>query len=377
MKKYFGKLRFFWIVLWIVPALPLSASSARIYSLNIDGASVTVIDPVTNKVVTTIEGIPWPRGAAFSSDGSFAYICSEEEHTLDVVDTKTWEITKKVHLSGHPSGSLVTTKDGKYVMVPMNPFYGLALKHHDPVETGGVDIVDTSSLERVKTLPMKEAVHDLFITPDGKHVLAGSATANFITLIDVQSQEAAGTIPLDATPLTMAIESGPDGSTSRVFVELKSLNGFVVVDFRKRKAVAKIDFPDTIKYSFAALPNKAAGATKGVTPIEYNPTHGTDITPDGKTLWICSRGTNYVYIYSLPDLKLAGHIFLPSREKSGGGKVETGDPHWLVFAPDGKTAYIGLAHFNSVVAIDVKSLKETAQIPVGDAPKMVASSVLP
>src|SRR5579872_4849695 len=116
MKRYFAKPSFLWIVLFILPAMPLAASSARVYALNIDGASVTVIDPATNKVVDTIRGIPWPRGAAFSPDGGLAYICSEEEHTLDVVDTKTWEMTKKVHLSGHPSGSLVTTKDGKYVL---------------------------------------------------------------------------------------------------------------------------------------------------------------------------------------------------------------------------------------------------------------------
>jgi YVTN family beta-propeller protein len=343
--------------------------------LNIDGATVSVIDPATDKVVHTISGIPWPRGGAFSPDGSKAYICSEEEHTLDVIDTSTFEIVKKVRLSGHPSGSLVITKDGKNVLVPMNPFYGLALKHHDPASSGGVDIVDTTSFERVKTLPMKEAVHDLFISPDGKYAIAGSATANFATVINLQTFELEWKIPFDGTPLTMVIERTPDGSVGRLFAEIKGFNGFVIADFKTGKQLDKIEFPDSIKYSFAALTNKAGG--KEVTATEYNPTHGTDITPDGKTLWVTSRGTNYVYVYSLPDLKLIGHTFLPSREIPGKDKPQTGDPHWLVMTPDGSKVYICLARFNSVVVLDAKTVKEIAQIPVGAAPKMILASVLP
>jgi YVTN family beta-propeller protein len=371
MKKYFVRLSFFWILL----AMPLAARSARIYTLNIDGGSVTVIDPLTNKVVQTIYGIPWPRGVAFSPDGGLIYIGSEEEHTLDVVDTKTGQIIKKVPLSGHPAGSFGITKDGKRILIGLNPFYGLALKHNDPEDSGGVDIVDTTSLKRVKTIPIKEGIHDVFMTPDGKYAVVGAATGTFATIIDLQTQEPAWKIPFDTGVLTMAIESGPDGSTSRLFVELRNLNGFAVVDFPNRKEVARIKFPDPIRFGFPNLRHKL-GPAKEVGPTEYNPTHGTGIPPDGKTLWVCSRGTNYVYVYSLPELKLVGQVYLPER-KVPGHSVETGNPHWLDFTPDGKTVYICLATFNSVTAIDVKTLKEVAQIPVGENPKMIGASVLP
>lgn len=371
MKRYFGRLSFLWILL----AMPLAASSVRIYALNIDGASISVIDPLTNKVVQTINGIPWPRGIAFSPDGALAYICSEEEHTLDVVDTKAGEIIKKVPLSGHPAGSLGITKDGKRVLLGLNPFYGLALKHNDPEDSGGVDIIDTTSLQRIKTVPVKEGIHDVFVTPDGKYAIAGAATGTFAIVIDSQTLEPAWKISFDAGVLTMAIETGPDGSTKRLFVELRNLNGFAVVDFANRKEVARIKFPDPIRFGFANLRHKL-GPGKDIGSAEYNPTHGTGIPADGKTLWICSRGTNFVYVYTLPELKLMGQVYLPER-KASGHPVETGNPHWLDFTPDGKTAYICLAAFNSVVAIDVKTLKEVAEIPVGDNPKSIAASVVP
>src|SRR5277367_3783510 len=103
--------------LWIILAMPAAASTSRIYVLAIDTDTIAVIDPLTNAVVQTIRGIPKPLQAAFSPDGSRAYITSEtSEHNLYVVDTKTGEIIDKVLLSGRPCMPAVT-RDGKRIFV--------------------------------------------------------------------------------------------------------------------------------------------------------------------------------------------------------------------------------------------------------------------
>jgi len=72
-----------------------------------------------------------------------------------------------------------------------------------------------------------------------------------------------------------------------------------------------------------------------------------------------------VYIYSLPDLKLLGC-------------TEVGDvPDWLVFTPDSKTAYVSNSGSRSVSAIDMKTFKEIARIPVGEVPKRSAVLAIP
>jgi hypothetical protein len=38
----------------------------------------------------------------------------------------------------------------------------------------------------------------------------------------------------------MAFEQNPDGSTSRIFVQLSDLNGFAVLDFKTRQETARI-----------------------------------------------------------------------------------------------------------------------------------------
>ena len=54
-----------------------------------------------------------------------------------------------------------------------------------------------------------------------------------------------------------------------------------------------------------------------------------------------------------------------------------GDPGWLTFTPDSKTVYVANAAANVVSAIDVKTMKEVARIPVGKQPDHVETFVLP
>ena len=52
-------------------------------------------------------------------------------------------------------------------------------------------------------------------------------------------------------------------------------------------------------------------------------------------------------------------------------------PNWITFTPDSKTAYISNSGDRSVSAIDMKTLKQIARIPVGEVPKRISTSVLP
>jgi YVTN family beta-propeller protein len=353
--------------LGILLAMPMAASAAQIYVTNINDASVSVIDAGTNQVVQTIHGIGIPRGACFSPDGKLAYIVSEEEHTLDVVDRQTTRIINKVQLSSHP-GMPAMTKDGKYILIGLNPYLGYQYGHKDPEDSGGEDIVDLTTLKLIKTLPIKEGIHDTFITPDDKYAILGADHGTFAQIVDLKTMEPAGRIEFDAAVLTVAIEKNPDGSTGRLFVELKNFNGFSVVDFAARKELTRVRLPDPMRFMFA-------GPVRSDSPLQFNPTHGTDISPDGKDLWVGSRATNYLYRYSLPDLKLVGKVQMPI--KMEGELPQAGDPHWLVITPDGKTVYTCISHFDYVVAVDIETMKDVAHIPVGDNPGMIMAAPTP
>src|SRR5256714_1913323 len=211
----------------------------RIIQTNSAGDNIHVIDPATNKVVGVIEGIEVNHGVGGAPDGSRIYISDEAMSTLDAVDAKTLKIIKRVPLSGHPN-NIAVGRDGRRVYVGIIQ------------EPGGVDVIDTATLTRVKTVP--------------------------------------------------------EGS---------------------------------------------------------DPSHGMAVTSDGKTLVVCSRLNNYLYSYSLPDLKLLG-----SAELTGKGAG------WVTLTPDGKTAYVANPVTNDVSVVDVKTMKETTKIPVGFVPKRNTTALL-
>src|ERR1700681_1357418 len=340
------------IVLCALSFSPATAQQGklRIIQTNSAGDNIHIIDPATNKVVGEIKGIEASHGIAVSPDGSRIYISEEAQKTLTVVDGKTLQVTKQIPLSGNPN-LVDMTPDGRWVYV------AIALTWDDLSEfpqikagpSGGVDVIDTVSLQNVKTIALKGGIHDLNVTPDGKYVIAGASrgakpAANVMNVIDTKTNEVVRTVTMSPAPSPMAVTKKPDGSTDKVYGQNGRDNAFTVLDFATGVSTNVIKLPD-------------------IPPAQQNPhggpsvSHGISVTSDQKTLLVNSRLNSTLYAYSLPDLKPLGGAAL-------GGK----GAGWLTIAPDDKTAYVANEHTNNVSVVDIKSMKETALIPVGFAP---------
>src|SRR5689334_16911978 len=321
-------------------ALPLAAGTVRIIQTNSAGDDVSIIDPATNKVVGTINGIEVSHGAASAPDGSHYYISNEAESTLDVVDPKTLKVTRNIPLSGHPN-NIAVSKDGKRVYVSI------------AAAPGAVDVIDTNSLEKVKSIAVKGGVHNTYVTPDGKFIVAGSIPGKVLTVIDQATEEPVWSVNFENVVRPITFEKNPDGSTKRMFVQISNLHGFAVVDFATHKEVSRVTLPDV------------PGKEKETEGVQGSPSHGIGITPDGKTLFATSKWYGYVFAYSMPDLKLLGSVPVGD------------DPDWLTFTPDSKSLYVACAGANWVNVVDVKSMKSVTRIPVGQVPKRNITAVLP
>lgn len=329
-------------------AMPTVAAQLRIIQTNFAGDVIHIIDPATNKVVGKIDGMEGIHGITVAPDGSKIYLTEEDQNTLIVIDGKTLQVAKRIQLSGNPN-LVDITPDGKTLYV------AIALTYDDLSEfprvkansSGGVDVIDTASLTKVKTIAMTGGVHDLNVTPDGKFVAVGNARggrANVMTVVDTKTNDVAWTMPMDPAPSPMAVSKNADGSTKAIYAQNGRDNGFQVVDFATRKVTNTIKLPDIT----------------GQVQVPYGPpaaSHGIMVTPDQKTLVVNSRFNSAVYFYSLPDLKPLGATTL-------GGK----GAGWLTITPDSKTAYVANEHTNNVSVIDIATMKETALIPVGFAP---------
>ena len=337
------------IALALVP-LPALASSARIYVTNSAGDAIHVVDPATNKVVQVIKGIEAAHGINFAADGSKVYVSNESTSTLDVFDRTSGKLIKKVALSDHPN-NIAVSKDGKRIFVAIAR------------EPGAVDVVDAATLTRTKSIPVRGRLHNIYVTPDGKFLIAGSIPKKLLTVIDLATDTVAWEYLFDKGVRPMTIEANADGSTKRIFVQLSDTDGFAVIDFAKREEVARITLPD-LQTGVEMDAGRAAA-----------PSHGIGVAPDGKTLWVTSIPQNAVFAYSLANLSLLGHVALPDLKLPGrglGGAI----PNWVTFAPDGKTVYISNAGLRSVSAVDTQTMKLRAVIPVGEVPKRINTLVM-
>src|SRR6266699_4183807 len=152
-------------------------SKLRIIQTNSAGDNIHIIDPATNKVVGEIKGIEATHGIAASRDGSRIYVSEEAQKTLDVVDGKTLEVIKRIPLSGGVPNLIALTPEERRLYVALRPSW-YDLSHFPQVlarNNGAIDVIDTGTLQDVKTIPLKGGIHDLYVTPDGKYVVGGAA----------------------------------------------------------------------------------------------------------------------------------------------------------------------------------------------------------
>jgi YVTN family beta-propeller protein len=171
-----------------------------------------------------------------------------------------------------------------------------------------------------------------------------------MTVVDLNTQTIVWEHKFDMGTQVAGIESNPDGSARRVFVQLNHMRGFAVIDFATHEEVARITLPEdepVIKTTMSG--------------------HGLGISPDGKTLWVGSKSYSAVFVYALPEIKLIGRVHLPKVVVPGHEPL-SGSPNWVAFTPDSKTVYVINALDRSVSVVDAKTLTVTGRIPVGEEP---------
>jgi len=107
-------------VAWLVTPVPAIAQNAYITNQGTYpnfSNNVTVIDTITNKVVTTIEVGLAPSGVAVAPDGTKVYVANETVNgTVSVIDTATNAVSATIAVGNNPIGVAVKP-DGRKVYV--------------------------------------------------------------------------------------------------------------------------------------------------------------------------------------------------------------------------------------------------------------------
>jgi YVTN family beta-propeller protein len=305
----------------------------KLYVTNSGGESIHVIDLAGFKVIGEIKTPPHPHGAAVSADGRRFFTTIESDHTLLVFDTAGEKLLQTIKLTQKPNQCAVTP-DAHYVGVPIR---------------GGdsVDIVDIKQGKIVKNLPVK-VPHNCYSAGRNDRLFVTSMGDHKVNLIDLKKLAYVAEIPVGGVPRPLAVTR--DEKT--LYCALSDLHGFVIADIPARKVVQKVELPQ--------LPVR----TKF--PVPNTPTHGLELSPDEKELWVTSCGTDLMYVFDTQKRQIVGKV--------GVGK----GPNWVCFSPDGRYCCVSNVLSDDVSILDVAKRQEVARVTVGKHPKrLVVAQVSP
>lgn len=294
---------------------------SRVYVPNTLSDTVSVIDPKTYKVIDTIKVGVQPQHVVPSWDLKTLWVNNDRGHSLTPIDPRTGRAGKPVAV--HDPYNLYFTPNGKYAVVMASLDRQLVFR-------------DPHSMKVRKTVPVPcYGVNHADFSPDGRYFIVSCEFSAQLLKVDTEKMKIIGVrrLPLKGA-MPQDVKISPDGKTW--YVADMVAHGIWVLDGDK--------------FTTPKLMHTGNGA------------HGLYVSRDSKSMYITNRGEGTISVFDFSTKKLVKKWRLP-----GGGNPDMGG-----VSADGKVLWLSGRYNSEVYAIDTRTGKELARIPVGGGPHGLA-----
>ena len=230
---------------------------------------------IAGAVAATAAGVR-AQDVKITDPTSVVMIVNRDSNDIAFMDIKSRKIVGRTFLGNNVNPHMVMmSPDGRYVV------------------TGGTRankafIIDTRTLQLVKTIAVDLAPEHLAFSPDGRWYYQGNPDGDSISVIDMQSLTKIKTIPGFAEPLNVTFT--PDGS--KAYVGNYGAHWIGVIDVRRHELLKKIqvaDVPGVAKLD----PDKYIGEINGIS--------NATITNDGRYLYAADSDLGVVSVIDTRD----------------------------------------------------------------------------
>jgi YVTN family beta-propeller protein len=305
----------------------------RIYSAEQFSNTVSVTDPVDNKLVGVIRlGDPQPgnfsplykgqvlvHGMGFSPDHKTIAVVSIGSNSVTFIDTATNAVKHTTYVGRSPHEAFFTP-DGKEVWV--------TVRGEDYIA-----VLDGQTFEEKSRIKVPAGPGMQIFSPDGKYGYVCSSFNPDTVVVTVADHQVVGHVKQDS-PFCPNIAATPDGK--QVWFTLKDIGRTMVFNAQPPFDVLKtIDTgPITNHVNFARNTN-------------------------GTFAYVTVGGLNEVKVFRTDDFSLVATIPV--------GKL----PHGVWPSGDGSRIYVGLENADALTAIDTMTNKVIATSAVGQAPQAI------
>ncbi|MFK8845521.1 YncE family protein [Streptomyces sp. Ac-502] len=294
---------------------------SRVYVPNTGSDTVSVIDPETYKVIETIPVGVQPQHVVPSWDMKTLWVNNNRGHDLTPIDPATGRSGRPVDV--HDPYNLYFTPNGKYAVVMASMDKELVFR-------------DPKSMEVRKTVPVSCAgVNHADFSADGKYFIVSCEFSGELLKVDTERMKVVGQQKLPFRgAMPQDVKMSPDGRTW--YVADMMADGMWVLD------------GDTFEQP------KLMPTGKG--------THGLYVSRDSRKMYISNRGEGSVSLLDFKSGKLVDKWHIP-----GGGSPDMGG-----VSADGKVLWLSGRYNSEVYAMDTRTGKTLAKIPVGEGPHGLA-----
>lgn len=256
-----------------------------------------------------------PRAQAEGS--GFAYVSSEKDHAITIVDPRTLAVVGTIATCQRPR-HMQRLGGGNRLMVACS-------------DAGRADIVDLASRRPVDGVPLGEDPEIFDLSPDGRMAYVSAEEDGTLNVFDLPAKKQLASIPVGKEP--EGVKVSPDGR--RVYVSSEVANMVHVIDTATLRVVRNI--------AVGARPRRLA------------------FSADGSELWVSNELGASVSIISVRDLKVVATVGFEVK----GMRPDDITPVGLALSRDGRTMYVGLGRANHVAFVDVATRKTMQLVLVG------------
>lgn len=259
---------------------------------------------------------------------SVLMIVNRDSNDIGFMDLKTRKMIGRTFLGNNVNPHMVMmSPDGRYVV------------------TGGTRankafIIDTRTLQLIKTIQVDIAPEHLAFSPDGRWYYQGNPDGDSVSVIDMQSLTKIKTIPGFVEPLNVTFT--PDGS--KAYVGNYGAHWVGVIDVRRHELLKKIqvaEVPGVAKLD----PAKYLGEIKGINIAA--------LSNDGRYLYAADSDLNVVSV-------------IDTREDKVIKTIRVGKNPWRIYmSHDGKYGITINNDDETISIIDTKSNSVAATLEAG------------
>jgi YVTN family beta-propeller protein len=218
----------------------------NLYVSNMNGGTLTVVDPMTSQPTDTIDLPIFPYALYYTLDGEKVmvvtnYIALEDvgDNGVHFYDAETWEPLGFVQVPWPGADDADLTADGRYLAISAEYSGYLAFINTEEMTLagsveigslprdvrlspdgsvfyvtneglGGIQVVDAEAWELLEFIPTGEGTHGIEFSRDATQMYVANRAAGTISVMDVATNDVVATWPVGGSPDEMVLN--PDGS---------------------------------------------------------------------------------------------------------------------------------------------------------------------